>query len=130
VIKLSFCLIRRAELTHQEFIEYWYQRHAPLVREHSKAIGIFKYVQSRALDHPVNELLRRARGAPAGYDGIAEVYYQSAEALQQAMFEPAARSAGLVLLEDEKRFIDLARSPLFVCIERAIIEPFSNSIHP
>jgi uncharacterized protein (TIGR02118 family) len=129
MIKLIFCLIRRAALTHDEFLEYWYQQHAPLVRKHANAIGILKYVQSHALIHPVNELLSKARGAPPGYDGVAEIYYRSAEALQQAMFDRSARPAGLVLLEDEKRFIDLPRSPLFVCIERTLIDSPADSIH-
>jgi uncharacterized protein (TIGR02118 family) len=121
MIKLIFCLMRRAELTHDAFIEYWYQRHAPLVREHAKAVGILKYVQSQGVIHPVNDLLARSRGSPAGYDGVAEIYYQSNEALAQAMFDRAARTAGIALLEDEKHFIDLARSPLFVCNEQPII---------
>jgi hypothetical protein len=34
----------------------------------------------------------------------------------------AWRAAALELLEDERRFIDLARSPLFVGEERAILD--------
>jgi hypothetical protein len=37
------------------------------------------------------------------------------------MHERAAQSAGGALLEDEKPFIDLSQSPLFVCQERVII---------
>ena len=62
MVKLIFCLMRRADLTHREFLTYWYERHAPLVRQHAKAIGLIKYVQSHGLAHPVDDLLRRSRG--------------------------------------------------------------------
>lgn len=128
MIKVNFCLIRRAELTHAEFIDYWRRKHAPLVRQYAEVIGIVKYVQSHALEHPVNELLRHSRGAPGGFDGVAEIYYESAEALHRVMFEPAAKMAGKALREDEMRFIDLGRSPLFICCEQTIIA--GPSIHP
>jgi len=118
--KLVFCLTRRAGLSHQEFLDYWYHRHAPLVRQHAKTIGLVKYVQSHGLAHPVDELLRRTRGGPPAYDGVAELFYESAEALQQALLDRSVRPAGMALLEDEKRFIDLPRSPLFVCEERRV----------
>jgi hypothetical protein len=35
----------------------------------------------------------------------------------------AGRAAGAALLEDERRFIDLARSPLWLAEEHALIEP-------
>jgi len=120
MVKLIFCLHRRSDLSHQQFLDHWYLRHAPLVRQHAKAIGLLRYVQSHGLAHPIDELLRRSRGGPAGYDGVAELYYESAEALHQAMYAAAARAAGQVLLADERQFIDLARSPLFVCEERLI----------
>jgi hypothetical protein len=39
------------------------------------------------------------------------------------MLDRATCAAGMALLEDEKQFIDLARSPLFACTERSIIAP-------
>ena len=123
MIKLIFCLTRRADLTHQQFLDHWYHQHAPLVREHAKSIGLLRYVQSHGLAHPVDELLRRSRGGPPAFDGVAELYYESADALQRAMFDRTAQAAGKILLADEKRFIDLPQSPLFVCEEHSIIEP-------
>jgi len=125
--KLVFCLTRRAGLSHQEFLDYWYHRHAPLVRQHAKTIGLVKYVQSHGLAHPVDELLRRTRGGPPAYDGVAELFYESADALQQALLDRSVRPAGMALLEDEKLFIDLPHSPLFVCEERTLIEPDRRS---
>ncbi|MDB5969946.1 MAG: hypothetical protein JWQ90_2396 [Hydrocarboniphaga sp.] len=121
MFKIVFCLHRLEALSHQDFLDYWYGKHAPLVRQHAETTGLIKYVQSHGLAHPVDELLNRGRKGPAAYDGVAELYYRSAEALLLTIKDRSAHAAGIALLEDEKRFIDLSRSPLFVCEERAII---------
>ena len=121
MIKLVFCLRRLPRLSRDEFQRYWLERHAPLVRAHAATLGIRRYVQTHTLDHPVNEALRASRGGPEAYDGVAELWWDDAEALAAATTTPEGRAAGLALLEDEQRFIDLARSPLFVAVERPIV---------
>jgi hypothetical protein len=69
----------------------------------------------------VNDALRASRGGPEAYDGVAELWWDDAEALAAATTTPDGRAAGLALLEDEQRFIDLARSPLFIATERPIV---------
>jgi uncharacterized protein (TIGR02118 family) len=121
MIKLVFCLRRLPTLSPEEFRRYWYERHAPLVRSHADTLGIRRYVQTHAIGHAVADALRASRGGPAGYDGVAELWWDSLEALVAASATEAGRAASLALLEDERTFIDLARSPLFVAEERPII---------
>ncbi len=45
MIKLSFCLRRKPELSRAEFQRYWREQHAPLVRSHAKTLRIARYVQ-------------------------------------------------------------------------------------
>ena len=45
MIKLTFCLHRKAGMTREEFQDYWRNRHAPLVARHQKVLRIKKYVQ-------------------------------------------------------------------------------------
>jgi hypothetical protein len=71
--KLLFCLQRREGLSHQQFLDYWYQKHAPLVRRHAADIGLLRYIQSHGLVHPIDDLLRRSRGGLLGFDGVAEL---------------------------------------------------------
>ena len=52
---------------------------------------------------------------------IALVSFDSLEALAAAAATDDGRLAGQSLLEDERRFIDLARSPLFLAEEHVII---------
>lgn len=119
MITLIFCLRRLPSLSHQEFLDYWFTQHAPLVRRHAEALRIQGYRQHHGLDHPVNAALAKHRGAPAPYDGIAELLFADIEDLNPDHAE--ARSAAAALLEDERKFIDLAGSPLWVNQARAVI---------
>ena len=121
MIKLLFCLRRLPHLSREAFQEYWFERHAPLVRSHAAALGIRRYVQTHTLEDAVNAALQASRGGPEGYDGVAELWWDSAEALGAATATPEGRAAGAALLDDERKFIDLARSPLFVAVERPIV---------
>jgi uncharacterized protein (TIGR02118 family) len=122
MIKLVFCLRRLPSLTREEFQRHWYDRHAPLVRSHAKTLRIRRYVQTHTLTDPANDLLQASRGGPDAYDGVAELWWDDVAALAGATATEEGRAAGLALLEDERRFIDLARSALFVAQERPIIE--------
>ena len=122
MIKLVFCLRRLPQLSREEFQRYWFERHAPLVRSHAAALKIRRYVQTHTSEQPLNDALQGSRGGPDAYDGVAELWWDSAEALAAATATPEGQAAGAALLEDERRFIDLARSPLFVAVEQPIIE--------
>jgi uncharacterized protein (TIGR02118 family) len=121
MIKLSFCLRRLPALSREEFQRYWFERHAPLVRKHAGTLRIERYVQTHALPAEASEALRATRGGPAGYDGVAELWWKSEQDLAAAVATPAGIEAGRALLEDERRFIDLANSPIFFSREREII---------
>ena len=122
MIKLVFCLHRLPQLSREEFQRYWFERHAPLVRSHAAVLKIRRYVQTHTGEQPLNDVLQASRGGPEAYDGVAELWWDSAEALAAATATPEGQAAGAALLEDERRFIDLVRSPLFVAVERPIIE--------
>ncbi|MBV9991848.1 MAG: EthD domain-containing protein [Alphaproteobacteria bacterium] len=120
MIKLTFCLHRLPGLTRQAFQDYWYGTHAPLVARHAQVLRIRRYVQLHSAATPLDDALRGARGAPAGYDGVAELWWDSLDDMLGNDGD-AARDAGAELLEDERRFIDLARSPLWFGEEKVIV---------
>ena len=66
-------------------------------------------------------MLRASRGGPEGYDGIAELWWASREDLEAATASAEGRRASLELLDDERRFIDLARSPLWIAEEVPVV---------
>ena len=52
---------------------------------------------------------------------MAELWLDSLDALVAAGSAEAGRAASAALLEDERRFIDLERSPLFLAEEHVVI---------
>jgi len=120
-LKLVFPLRRLPTLSREQFQKYWYETHGPLVRQHAQALRIRRYVQLHTLDDPINAALRESRGAQEPYDGVAELWWESRDDLEAALGTPEAQEAARALLEDEERFIDLARSALWLGTERPII---------
>lgn len=121
MIKLTFCLVRLPHLSREAFQDYWFNSHGPLVRSVGEVLGIRRYVQTHSLPDAVSEALRASRGGPAPFDGVAELWYESLEDLASRLGDPKAQAAGRLLLEDERKFIDLARSPLWWGEEKPVI---------
>jgi len=122
MIKLVFTLRRRPDMSREEFQRYWREQHAPLVARNAEALGIRRYVQTHACDTDLDETLAGARESePRFYDGVAELWWDSIEELIAAATSEAGEAAGQALLEDERRFIDLAHSPLWLGEENVVI---------
>ena len=92
MVKLVFCVRRRAELSRDECQRYWRENHAPLVRRHAEVLRIRRYVQTHTLDTPANEMLQAGRGGPEGFDGVTGSLNNTAGALSCSM--NCRRSAG------------------------------------
>jgi uncharacterized protein (TIGR02118 family) len=120
VLKLTFCLRRLPTLSLAEFQDYWLNKHGPLVRSLQPALGMVRYVQLHRLPGDLADGMRRVRGAPEPYDGVAELWWESEETYRAARRNPEAREAGRGLLADEAKFIDLPRSPLWLSREEVI----------
>jgi hypothetical protein len=118
VIKLTFALVRLPHLSREAFQTYWFETHAPLVASVKDALRIRRYVQLHSLPAEVSESLRQVRGGPEGFDGVAQLWWDSFDDLANP--DPGAAEAGRLLLEDERKFIDLAKSPLWWGEEKVI----------
>jgi uncharacterized protein (TIGR02118 family) len=114
MIKLTFCLRRLPHLSREQFQDYWLNKHGPLVRAHAPALRIWRYVQTHAIPTAFDTGLRASRQAPEAFDGIAELWWADEASFDTSMRDPIARAAGKALLADEKTFIDLSRSPLWI----------------
>jgi uncharacterized protein (TIGR02118 family) len=112
MVKLTFCLRRRPDLTWEEFSRYWREVHAPLVSARAELLGIRRYVQVRTVQDPALHaaLQRRNDGSPPPFDGIAELWLDDLPGRERG---EAARQAARELLEDERNFIDLPNSPIW-----------------
>jgi uncharacterized protein (TIGR02118 family) len=121
MVKLTFCLRRLPHLSREEFQKYWIETHGPLVRERAAAIGALRYVQLHTGYDDVNTGLQKSRGGPDPYDGVAELWFEDVDAIAAGLSNEAGRQAAAELLEDERRFIDLANSPLWIADEHQIV---------
>jgi uncharacterized protein (TIGR02118 family) len=117
MIKLTFCLTRLPTLTRAEFQQYWFEKHAPLVASVKDALRIRRYVQLHSLPPEISKPFQQSRGGPEGYDGVAQLWWDSFEDMAR---DEAAIEAGRLLLEDERKFIDLPKSPLWWGEEKVI----------
>ena len=122
MFKLVFCLRRVPTLSVSEFQRYWYDNHADLVRRHAPALRIRRYTQSHTLSDPrLSPVIEVRSGRTDPFDGVAELWWDSADDLLEAMTTTEGLDAGRALLEDERTFIDLPNSPLFFSNEHVII---------
>ena len=125
MIKFVMCLCRHPEMTREQFQEYWLNQHGPLVRSRAKELNIRRYVQSHTTVAGLGEAVSAARGMrqTAGYDGVAELWWDSVEQMQEAAGSAAGLDANQVLLEDERKFIDLEASTIFFTEEHEVVSP-------
>ena len=120
MVKLVFCVRRRADVSSAEFHRYWLEEHGPLVKSSRQAMRAARYVQSHTVDPETNVLLQASRSSCDAYDGITEVWWETRADLEQGLATDEGRAAAAALLEDERRFIDLAASSLFMTEEHEI----------
>ncbi len=122
MIKLVFMLRRREGTTREEFQRYWREEHAELVKRHAELLRIRRYVQTHARDTDLDEALAGSRGSePRQYDGLAELWWDSIDDLVQAATSEQGQAAQQALLEDERGFIDVANSPIWLGEEIAVV---------
>jgi uncharacterized protein (TIGR02118 family) len=122
MIKLAFTLRRREGMTREEFQRYWREEHAALIQRHAGTLHIRRYVQVHLRETALDEAISAPRGSqPRFYDGIAELWWDSLEDLTAVFTTEAGQAAAQELLEDEQRFIDLPRSPLWLGEENVVI---------
>ena len=130
MIRLVFLLRRAPHLSLEEFQAYWRDAHGPLVASHATSLGLLRYVQVHALDDEMDARMAAQRDGvmEPRYDGVAELWWESEEELAAAGATPAGRAAGAALLDDERGFIDLAHSPLWLAHEYPQINPWPEVV--
>jgi uncharacterized protein (TIGR02118 family) len=122
MVKLVFVIRRRQELSSEEFHRYWLEEHGPLARRLLDSLGARRYVQMHTTGGDLNAALAAPRGTAEAYDGIAEIWWDSLDAFIAAAGSEEGQRANETLTADEARFIDFARSSLFLAEEHALLE--------
>jgi len=111
MIKLMVLLRRKPGMGAEEFHRYWRDVHGPLVMNIPEFMRhIRRYVQSHSLD---SAGLDFPAGATA-YDGAAELWFDSIEAMNAAFHEPRYLE---IVRDDEQKFLDLPNCAVMVVEE-------------
>lgn len=112
MVKLFAFLARRSDLSHDEFLDHWWNRHGPLIAgEPTLARHIVRYEQHARL-HP---------GALSGSehcDGVTEQWFESMDEFVVLIQEPAYAE---LIAPDEPRFLDLQRLRFVICDEPRVV---------
>ena len=108
MIKLVYCITRKAALTDEEFFRYWKNVHGPIG---AQIPGLRKLVQSHRISVPGD------RYQP-DYDGVAELWFDDVKALLEARQSPQWKASS----EDEANFIDHRKVAYFVSQEHLIVD--------
>ncbi len=123
MVKIVYCARKRADLSDEEFHDYWLNRHGALVSRIAPAIRCVRYTQSHRLDMPeLHEMMRATRLMQEPYDGIAELWWESLDDFMDAYSSAEGLEGDAELREDEARFIDLEESCIFITEEETVYE--------
>jgi uncharacterized protein (TIGR02118 family) len=106
MIKLVYCITKKATLTDEEFFAYWKNIHGPIG---ARIPGLRKLVQSHRLTLPGDN-------SPPNYDGMAELWFENVEALHAARNSAEWKAS----TEDEAHFIDHRKVAQFISEEHII----------
>ncbi|MEP4148716.1 MAG: EthD domain-containing protein [Halioglobus sp.] len=121
MIKLVFCVRKKEGITEGQFYDYWLNTHGPLVASHATSLKVKRYVQSHTRDSELGYAISSERGMKVpGFDGIAELWWDSREDLELALQTEDGKSSGALLAEDEARFIDMENSTIFFTTEHTV----------
>lgn len=118
--KATYLLTRRDGLTQAECHDTWLRDHGPLVASFAGPLRMARYVQSHAIAPEVNAGMQAGRNYEPPLDGITEVWVDP-DAQPSATLEEA-RDAAMALVEDERRFVQMDRSRLFMSREHVIFD--------
>ena len=114
MIKFTILLKRKSTITHQEFVTYHQDKHAPLfsslaaVRQHVK-----RYVQQHAIPVKIPGL------PPVKYDGITEIWFNSTEDINAVFNDPEYLKK---IRPDEELFLDIQGCDFVISKENIVIK--------
>ena len=130
MIRVTYALRRRRDMSSEDFHGYWRERHGPLVASYASVLGIRRYVQTHLLpDDPLNGTLRAAYGTSEDlFDGVAELWLNTEADRAAAASSANGREAGIALVEDESHFIDFSRSIFMFGTEVPQINPVPENL--
>jgi len=94
MLKMVFLVRRKPDMDADAFRAYWSKTHAPIA---AKLPGLRRYVQNHAISGDAD--------TSVPYDGLAEMWWDDEDAMQQSLASPQGQAAQA----DVEKFMDLSR---------------------
>jgi uncharacterized protein (TIGR02118 family) len=113
MIKLSILMMRRSDLTYEQFIQHWREIHAPLFAAQAESK---QYVRRYIQDHVTGNMLPGT--TISNFDGIAEIWFDDISGAK-AFFE--SRGYKQKIIPDEEAFMDRKRCELLYTQEHSVM---------
>ena len=114
MIKLTLFLTRRADLTRQQFSNYWINVHWPIVQSVPE---VKKYMRRYVQQHNIGGTPNVITAAP--YDGIAEAWFDKIEDILAVV---GSRTWAQIVVPDEKKFLDRSKTLIMFSTEKVAYE--------
>jgi uncharacterized protein (TIGR02118 family) len=113
---------RKPGMSWDEFTQRWRVVHGDLVRSYAKTLRFKKYVQSHFQPSADVEAFAKIRGWLPPPEGLAEIWWESAEEMQAAFATPEGQAASVDLARDESEFVDHTRISAFLSKEFVVFD--------
>lgn len=114
MIRLVYCVGRRADISIEEFRSFWNDEHySMLLKEYNQVFRTTGFKKNLVLKVPMNSIILDRQGTRKPYDGVIEMSWNSAQELVTASYTPEAKELRRKIEEYEKVFVDKTRSALF-----------------
>ncbi|MFD3944304.1 EthD domain-containing protein [Streptomyces sp. NPDC058579] len=111
MIKISIFLTRRADLTHEEFVDYWPKHTALITSLPGGEVPVRRYVQLLPTDDEIPGI------STAVYDGVAEVWVDTIADAARWFTSDTYTTA---VAADEENFLDRSKTRFFYATESQI----------
>jgi uncharacterized protein (TIGR02118 family) len=116
-VKFVYILRKLAQLPAEQFHHYWRENHGPLVKSFHPTMKVRRYIQSHTVFDDINRYMQSQRSRIDYYDGVAELWWDSVQTYVTESQESPHANANRALFEDESKFIDHSKSPMFLTKE-------------
>jgi hypothetical protein len=118
MVKMVQCVRRRPEVSLADFREQW-SLYGEKIKAGSVALGAMRCTLSTTLAVKAN---LQTRGGEEPFDGVAEIWFESAPAAMEAAKRPEWQSGLRAFWAFQESFVDLKRSSFFWAIENEVFD--------
>lgn len=129
MFKINFFMRKRADISLDQFSNYWRERHGPYAMSGRTAtLEMNRYVQNHLILTPQSASVSAKTGSgEVPFEGICQIWFESEEAVMKTRSSADGARATEDLVSDERNFIDLHDSAIRFYREDILIDGFPGS---